>query len=76
MLPTGWCKFVIFIGMGLYTGVVPLMAFAYSAGDQKRLGQVLKTTAIYLTGITLGVAGFLFYSGNKYLASLARIPES
>lgn len=49
-----------FIGMGLYTGVVPLIAFTYSAAKQERLSQVLKTTALYLVGITLVVAIMLF----------------
>ncbi len=37
-----------FIGMGLYTGIVPLIAYTYSSGNQRRLEKVLKTTAWYL----------------------------
>lgn len=56
-----------FIGMGLYTGIVPLIAFAYSAGDQKRLGQILKTTVLYLVSITLGIAVVLFLFRQQIL---------
>lgn len=57
------------IGMGLYTGIVPLIAFAYSAGNRKRLGQILNTTLLYLVVITLGIAAVL-YAFNDRIISL------
>ena len=54
------CQISDFIGMGLYMGVVPLIAFSYAAGNTKRLDKILKTTATYLVGIVFGVAVILF----------------
>ena len=54
------CQISDFIGMGLYMGVIPLIAYAYAAGNANRLGKILKTTAIYLVGVVLGIAVILF----------------
>ena len=54
------CQISDFIGMGLYMGVVPLIAFAYAAGNTRRLDKILKTTAVYLVAIVLGIAVILF----------------
>ena len=54
------CQISDFIGMGLYMGVVPLVAYSYAAGNTKRLRKVLKTTTIYLVGIVMGIAVVLF----------------
>ena len=55
-------QIVEFLGAGLFAGIVPLMAFSYSAGNQKRLGEVLSTTAVWFLAITLvlGLAMYLF----------------
>ncbi len=50
------CQISDFIGMGLYMGVVPLIAYAYASDNIKRLYSVLKTTVVYLVTITLGIA--------------------
>jgi hypothetical protein len=42
-----------FLGSGLFTGVVPLIAYSYAAGNQKRLNQVVSTTTFFFVGITL-----------------------
>lgn len=57
-----------FVGMGLYMGVVPLLAFAYSSGDRKRLRQVLQATALCLAGITAGIAAPIFLFRQQILA--------
>jgi multidrug efflux pump len=46
-----------FLGTGLFTGVVPLIAFAYAAGNQKRLNQVVTTTTLFFIVITLIIGG-------------------
>lgn len=48
------------VGMGLYMGVTPLIACAYSSGNTKRLNEILTKTAIYLVG-TIGIlSSFIF----------------
>lgn len=56
-----------FIGMGLYVGIVPLIAFAYSAGNQQRLKQILQTTLFYLVSITLAIAFVLLLFRQQVL---------
>jgi multidrug efflux pump len=46
-----------FLGVGLFAGVVPLIAYAYSAGNHGRLNKVLSTTIFYFVAITLGLGG-------------------
>lgn len=51
-----------FLGSGLFTGVVPLIAYAYAAGNQKRLNQVLTTTTLFFFVVTLVIgAGFMVF---------------
>ncbi|MFT4008002.1 MAG: MATE family efflux transporter [Lacrimispora sp.] len=54
------CQISDFIGMGLYMGVVPLIAFSYASNNIERLNKVLKTTALYLVSIILAIAVALF----------------
>ena len=55
------CQISDFIGMGLYMGVVPLIAYSYAAGDTERLNRILKTVFIYLGAIVFGIAVVLFF---------------
>ena len=57
------------IGMGIYMGVVPLVAAAYSSNDEKRLNTLLKKTAIYLFGMVCVVGSVVFL----FRASFVRI---
>jgi len=61
------CQISDFIGMGLYIGVVPLIAFAYSAGNTNRLKKILKTTISYLIIIILGISLILFILKNQII---------
>ena len=54
------CQISDFIGMGLYMGVVPLIAFAYAANNTERLSKVIRITVLYLVCIILGIAVILF----------------
>ncbi|WP_051624243.1 MATE family efflux transporter [Clostridium akagii] len=61
-----------FISMGLYMGVVPLIAYAYTANNLKRMNKIIKTTAAYiliLTG-TISLALFVFRKPVFYLFSM------
>lgn len=64
-----------FIGMGLFIGVVPLIAFAYAAKDYDRLKNVIKTTSVYLIGITVGIGLILFFF-REYVISLFSIDSN
>ena len=54
------CQISDFIGMGLYMGVIPLIAFSYASNNIERLNKVLETTALYLVSIILAIAVALF----------------
>ncbi|WP_277406880.1 MATE family efflux transporter [Lacrimispora xylanisolvens] len=61
------CQISDFIGMGLYMGVVPLIAFSYSSNNTERLNKVLKTTAFYLVTIISVIAAVLFVFRTQVL---------
>jgi multidrug efflux pump len=61
------CQISDFVGMGLYMGVVPLIAFSYSSNNTERLSKVLKTTALYLVSIILAIAVVLFIFRTQVL---------
>ena len=61
------CQISDFIGMGLYMGVVPLIAFSYASNNTERLNRVLKTTAFYLVTIISMIAGLLFVFRTQVL---------
>ncbi|HTX72257.1 MAG TPA: MATE family efflux transporter [Rectinemataceae bacterium] len=44
-----------FLGNGLFEGSIPLIAFAYAAGNQKRLNEVLRATTIAFICITIAI---------------------
>ena len=51
-------QIIDFVGMGFSMGAVPLIAYSYSysAKNQERLRQIIKTTLLYMMGITLGLS--------------------
>ncbi|MBU4439803.1 MAG: MATE family efflux transporter [Firmicutes bacterium] len=49
-----------FISMSFSMGAVPLIAFAYSARKYERLMEIIKTTTLYMVGITMGLTVILF----------------
>ncbi len=61
------CQISDFIGMGLYMGVVPLIAFSYASNNSERLNRVLKTTAFYLVTIISVIAAVLFVFRTQVL---------
>lgn len=61
------CQISDFIGMGLYMGVVPLIAFSYSSNNTERLNKLLKTTAFYLITIISVIASVLFVFRTQVL---------
>lgn len=61
------CQISDFIGMGIYMGVVPLIAFSYASNNTERLNKVLKTTALYLVTIISVIAAVLFIFRTQVL---------
>jgi putative MATE family efflux protein len=61
------CQISDFIGMGLYMGVVPLIAFSYASNNIERLNKVLKTTAFCLVTIISVIAAVLFVFRTQVL---------
>ncbi|MBB6214270.1 putative MATE family efflux protein [Anaerosolibacter carboniphilus] len=53
-------QIVDFISMSFSMGVVPLIAFAYSAKNHERLMKIIKKTTLYMVGITMGLSAILF----------------
>ncbi|GFP78182.1 MATE family efflux transporter [Clostridium fungisolvens] len=48
-----------FIGMGLFMGVIPLVAYSYSAKNIKRMQEIIRTTASYIMILIGGISGTL-----------------
>lgn len=61
------CQISDFIGMGIYMGVIPLIAFSYASNNVERLNKVLKTTVLYLISIILVIAAVLFVFRTQIL---------
>lgn len=58
-----------FLGTGLFEGVIPLLAFAYAAGNLKRLNETLKATTLAFVGVTLAI-GLPMYVFKRQLFGL------
>lgn len=48
-----------FIGMGLFMGVVPLIAYAYSAKNKDRMMKIIRSTAIYIAFLVTTISAVL-----------------
>lgn len=48
-----------FIGMGLFMGVIPLVAYSYSAKNIKRMQEIIRTTALYIVILIGAISGAL-----------------
>ena len=61
-----------FIGMGLYMGVVPLIAYAYTAKNMKRMKKIINTTATYIIILTLSISLSMFIFKNPIFHLFSR----
>lgn len=48
-----------FIGMGLFMGVVPLIAYAYTAKNIERMMKIIRTTAFYIAVLIIAISATL-----------------
>jgi len=63
-----------FLGSGLFMGIVPLIAFAYAAGNQKRLNQVVTTTTLFFIVITLILGGIFMVFRHQIFSLFSKDP--
>lgn len=68
------CQVSEFIGMGLYMGIVPLIAYAYAAGNTPRLERILKTTLTYLLTLVTGISLMLFCFSHQVIGFFSQDP--
>ncbi|HBF4992484.1 TPA: MATE family efflux transporter [Clostridioides difficile] len=57
-------QIVDLIGMGLYMGVIPLIAVAYGARNELRMKEIIKKTALYLALVITCLFAILFTYRN------------
>jgi putative MATE family efflux protein len=63
-----------FLGTGLFTGVVPLIAYAYAAGNQRRLNKVVSTTTFFFIVITLIIGGVFMVFRQQIFSLFSKDP--
>nr|WP_042334624.1 MATE family efflux transporter [Desulfosporosinus meridiei] len=68
-------QIIDFVGMGFSMGAVPLIAYSYSAKNRERLRLIIKTTALYMVGITLGLSLILFALRSQVIGIFSIDPE-
>ena len=67
-------QIVDLIGMGLYLGVIPLIAVAYGAQDTARMNEIIWKTAVYLALMIAVLFGVLFTFRNEIVYCFSHDP--
>ena len=57
------------VSMGLYMGIIPLVAAAYSARNNRRLNEIIKKTILYLIGF-IGIMSIIVFLLRKQTVSI------
>lgn len=68
-------QIIDFISMGFAMGSVPLIAYAYSAQNDKRLMEIVKKTIVYMLGIILTMSAILFALKSQVIGIFSIDPE-
>lgn len=68
-------QIVDLIGMGLYMGVIPLIAVAYGAKNELRMKEIIKKTSLYLALIIAGLFLILFTGKNIVVHCFSNDPD-
>lgn len=68
-------QIVDFIGMGLYMGVIPLIAVSYGAGNKLRMKEIIKKTSFYLALVITCLFVILFTCRNFIVHCFSNDPE-
>lgn len=68
-------QIVDFIGMGLYMGVIPLIAVSYGAGNKLRMKEIIKKTSFYLLLVITCLFVILFTFRNFIVHCFSNDPD-
>lgn len=68
-------QIVDLIGMGLYMGVIPLIAVAYGAGNKLRMKEIIKKTSLYLALVITCLFVILFTGRNFIVHCFSNDPD-
>jgi len=68
-------QIIDFISMGFAMGSVPLIAYAYSAQNDKRLMEIVKKTILYMLGIILILSAILFALKSQVIGIFSIDPK-
>ena len=68
-------QIVDFISMSFAMGSVPLIAYAYSAQNNKRLMEIIKKTILYMLGIILALSSILFVFKSQVIGIFSIDPR-
>lgn len=68
-------QIVDLIGMGLYMGVIPLIAVAYGAGNKLRMKEIIKKTSLYLALVIVCLFIVLFTCRNFIVHCFSNNPD-
>lgn len=59
-------QIVDLIGMGLYMGVIPLIAVAYGAKNELRMKEIIKKTSLYLA-LIIAILFLILFTGRNFV---------
>lgn len=68
-------QIVDLIGMGLYMGVIPLIAVAYGAGNTARMKAIIKKTSLYLALVIISLFVVMFSFRSIIIQSFSHDPQ-
>jgi len=68
-------QIIDFISMSFAMGSVPLIAYAYSAQNNKRLIEIVKKTIVYMLGIILTMSAILFALKSQVIGIFSIDPK-
>ncbi len=68
-------QIVDLIGMGLYMGVIPLIAVAYGAGNEIRMKEIIKKTSLYLALVISCLFILIFTCRNSIVHCFSNDPD-
>lgn len=64
-----------FIGMGLSMGVIPLIAYSYTAGNIKRMKKIIQTTLLYITVLIVIITTIMMIFRTQVFELFSKDPQ-
>jgi multidrug efflux pump len=64
-----------FIGMGLCMGVIPLIAYSYTAGNIKRMKKIIQTTSLCITILILITTAIMMIFRTQVIEVFSKDPQ-